>query len=142
MSALTLYSRPALSNWFDDFFDTSHFDRSGRSLTGSSWPRVDIQEEKERYVLHADLPGVDRKDLKITVENGTLTIAGEKKSEKKEKGDYAYYERSYGSFSRSFSLPDHVDANGIDATMKDGVLELSLKKTEAAKPKAIDVKIN
>ena len=83
-------------------------------------------------------------NIKITVEDGVLSISGDKKEEKREKkkGRYCYYERSYGSFYRSFGLPENVDEKDINATYKNGLLELKLKKTEKAKPKAIEVKVD
>jgi HSP20 family protein len=146
MSALVRYERPALglSGLLDEFFDDGLFGWGNREIVRTSWPRVDITENENAYRVHADVPGLAKDDIKVTVEDGVLTISGEKKAEKKErkKGEYAYYERSYGSFCRSFNLPDHVDSKNIEAHLKDGVLELTLKKTEEAKPKAIEVNVN
>lgn len=145
MSALIRFERPmsTLSTLFDDFFGTNAYESVNRQLTGTSWPKVDIEENDAGYSIHADLPGLDKEAVKITVENGTLLIEGEKKSEnKREKDRYYHLERSYGKFSRSFALPDEVDAQKISASMKNGVLELTLPKSEQAKPKSIDVKVN
>ena len=146
MSALISYQRPttSLSNLFDDFFTDNWFSRPSREVASRTWPRVDIEEEKDAYKLHADLPGLDKKDIDIKVEKGVLTISGEKNSEKsdRKKEEYSYYERSYGKFSRSFQLPEHVDESNIAASYKNGVLELTIKKTEKALPKKIEVKIN
>ena len=146
MSALLRYQRPvySLSNLFDEFLNDSYFFNSGKELSKSKWPKVDIEENKNDYKLHADLPGLDKKDIKITVEDGVLSISGDKKIDKKEKekGKYCYYERSYGSFNRSFSLPDNVDEKSIQANFKNGVLELTIKKTEKAKPKEIEIKVD
>jgi len=133
-----------LSSWLDDFFgNNSMFEALDREFTSGTWPRVDITEEDNTYVIKADIPGLDKKDISVTVENGTLRIEGEKKEElKKEKDKYFHLERTYGRFSRNFALPEEVDANGIDAKMNNGVLELRLPKTEKARPKAIEVKIN
>jgi len=144
MLSLTTYRRPAatLSDWIDSFLDTEFRSWPGRAV--ESWsPRVDIVEEKDRYRLHADLPGLTREEIKVSVENGVLSVSGERKVEKREKkdGDYQYFERSYGSFCRSFNLPDHVDANAIKANYTNGVLELELPKTEKALPKQIEVKV-
>ena len=104
-------------------------------------PRVDIVETKEHYRIDVDLPGIDAKDVSVTVEHNVLTIAGERKLEKEENRDgYVRYERSHGSFSRSFQLPEDVDAEHISATGKNGVLTVQLPKAAAAKPRAIEVK--
>ena len=146
MSALIRYKRPvySLSNLFDEFFNDGFFFNSGREVTRTKWPKVDIEENKNDYRLHADLPGLEKKDIKITVENGVLSISGEKKHDKKEKekGKYYYYERSYGAFHRNFSLPENIDEKSINANFKNGVLELIIKKTEKAKPKEIEIKVD
>ena len=145
MSALIRFERPmsTLSTLFDDFFGNNAFESVNRELTGTHWPKVDIDETDDGYSIHADLPGLDREAVKITVENGTLRIEGEKKDEnKREKGRYYHLERSYGRFCRTFALPDDIDARGISASMNNGVLELRLPKSEQAKPKTIDVKVN
>src|SRR3990172_1450847 len=96
----------------------------------SHWrPAVDIKEEDNRFLIRADIPGVDPKDIEITMEEGVLTIKGERTSEKDEKReDYRRVERSRGTFYRRFSLPDTADAEKIVATGKDGVLELVIPK--------------
>jgi len=146
MNALVRYGNPfsSLSNWLDDFFDDELYERSGRELSTTSWPRVDITETKDGYSLKADVPGMDNKDISINIENDTLIISGEKKNEheKKEKNGYYHLERSYGSFKRAFSLPDTVDKEHVEAKLSKGVLELTLKKTEAAKPKQIQVNVS
>ncbi|MDG5814303.1 Hsp20/alpha crystallin family protein [Chitinispirillales bacterium ANBcel5] len=145
MSALIRYSTPAntLADLMDDFFGESAFESAHRELTNGSWPRVDISEEDDHYLMHADLPGMDKNEVKIRVEQGTLTIEGEKKAErKKEKGKYRHLERSYGRFSRSFTLPEEIEEQRIEAKMNNGVLELKLPKNERAKRKAIEIKVN
>jgi len=109
--------------------------------TVGSWlPPVDIEEESDRVVLRAEIPGVSRDDIDVSVENGTLTLRGEKKQERKIEAENAYrLERFYGSFSRSFVLPTRINAERIKATYKDGVLEVVLPKAEEAKPKKIKV---
>ena len=105
-------------------------------------PVVDIAEEKDQYIVRAELPGVDKNDVKITVENNLLSIRGEKKIEAEKEGkNYHRVERSYGSFFRSFTLPSTVESNKIEATYSDGVLSLSIPKAVEAKPKEIEVKI-
>lgn len=112
------------------------------SMTLAQWaPLVDIAEDENEYLIKAELPGVDKKDVKVTLENGDLMISGERKSEKEEKGKtYHRVERVYGSFTRSFSLPTDADPNKIDARFKEGVLEVHVAKGEHAKPKQIEVK--
>lgn len=110
-------------------------------FTGGDWtPAVDIREEEDRYLVHADIPGVAPKDIEVSAENGMLTIKGERTHEStvEEKG-YKRIERSSGSFFRRFSLPEDADAEKITATSKDGVLELEIPKGEAAKPRRIEV---
>jgi HSP20 family protein len=145
MSALIRYETPfaTLPGLLDEVFNDGMFGWLDRDVTGTRWPRVDITEEENEYRIRADVPGVDKSSIKVSVENGLLTIRGEKKEEHKEhkKGNYAYFERSFGTFSRSFNLPDHVDEANVKALCKDGVLELTLHKTEAARPKTIEVKV-
>ena len=144
MSALIRFERPSttLSSFFDDFFGENAFESVNREFSAGAWPKVDIEETENGYAIRADLPGMDKKDVSITVENGTLRIEGEKTEEhKKEKGRYYHLERSYGRFSRSFALPEDTDMEHIVAAMNNGVLELTLPKNEAAKPKAIEVKV-
>jgi len=146
MNTLMRITRPetAMADLFDNLASDGIFSWMDRDIaTTGRWPRVDIIEHDDAYRLHADLPGLNKDDIKVTVENGVLTISGEKKEEKHEgkESNYRYYERSYGSFSRSFNLPDNIDAANVGASYKDGVLELTLRKTEAAKPKAIEVKV-
>ncbi len=116
-------------------------DTEGGSIATAQWaPAVDIKEESDRFVLHADIPGVKPEDIDVSMEDGVLTIKGEKESESKteEKG-YKRIERSYGSFYRRFSLPDTADPEGISAKSKNGVLEITIPKREAVKPKKISV---
>jgi HSP20 family protein len=105
-------------------------------------PSVDISETEGEYQIKAEIPDVRKEDVKVTLEDGVLTIQGERKHEKEEKGKkYHRIERSYGSFVRTFSLPDVIDEEKVKAEFKEGVLNLSLPKSEKAKPKAIDVKV-
>ncbi|MCK5362071.1 MAG: Hsp20/alpha crystallin family protein [Gammaproteobacteria bacterium] len=114
-------------------------DRS--SIVTSNWsPAVDIKEEDERFVLKADIPGVDPKDIDVTMEDGVLTIKGERKHESEEESEgYKRVERSYGSFYRRFSLPDTADAERVTAKGKDGVLEVFIPKQEKVQPRKIAV---
>jgi HSP20 family protein len=111
------------------------------NVVTSAWrPAVDIKEETDRFVILADLPGVDPKDIEITAENGMLTVRGERKFEKDEEQEgFRRVERVRGTFYRRFSLPDTADTNGIKARGKDGVLEITLPKHEKVQPKKITV---
>lgn len=131
---------------------TSMFSRTGarrqdggnENMTVAEWsPLVDITEDDKEYLIKAELPEVKKDAVKVTVENGILNITGERKFEKEEKGKkYHRIERSFGSFVRSFTLPDDADANKVSAECRDGVLLVHLAKSEAAKPKQIEVKVN
>lgn len=114
------------------------------SITVAEWaPLVDIIEDDKEYLIKAELPEMRKEDVKVTVENGVLTISGERKLEKEEKGKkYHRIERSYGSFVRSFSLPDDADADKVGAEFKEGVLKVHVAKSESAKPKQIEVKVS
>lgn len=105
-------------------------------------PAVDILETENELVVKADLPNVDMKDIHVEIENGTLTLKGERKFEKEEKETgYHRIERSYGSFARYFSLPDTVEADKVKAEYKNGVLTVTLPKKEIAKPRSIKVQV-
>ncbi|MBN2227052.1 MAG: Hsp20/alpha crystallin family protein [candidate division Zixibacteria bacterium] len=105
-------------------------------------PRVDIVEDKESINLHVELPGMKKDDIKVLVEDGVLRISGERKQESEIKDrNYIRAERIYGSFSRSFTLPDNVEGDNISADYKDGVLNVTLRKLEKAKPKEIAVQV-
>ena len=112
-------------------------------MTVADWsPTVDISETEAEYAIKAELPEVKKENVKVTVEDGVLTLQGERQQEKEEKGKkYHRIERSYGRFVRSFTLPDSVDESKVKAEYTDGVLHLHLPKSEKAKPKQIDVKI-
>jgi HSP20 family protein len=112
------------------------------SAADSSWtPAVDIRENDASYLIHADVPGVDPKDIEVTLEHGILTIAGERKAESESESDgYRRVERLRGRFVRSFALPDTADAEKVDAKVKDGVLEVVINKKESSKPRRIAVR--
>ena len=113
------------------------------TMTVADWiPVVDISETDAEYLIKAELPEVKKEDVKVTVQEGVLMIHGERRQEKEEKGKkYHRVERSYGSFVRSFTVPDDVDETKVRAESKDGLLHLHLPKCEKAKPKAIEVKV-
>jgi len=105
-------------------------------------PLVDVIENDREYLIKVELPEVQKKDVRVTVENGTLTIAGERKSEKEEKTRrYHRTERYFGRFERSFAMPDDADAAKVAADFKDGILQVHLAKSEKAQPKQIDVEV-
>lgn len=111
------------------------------SMATAAWaPAVDIKEESDKYVLHADLPGVKPEETDVSMEDGVLTIKGEKKTEEiTEKEGCKRVERTFGSFHRRFSLPDTANPDAISAKSKDGVLEIIIPKREAVQPKKIAV---
>lgn len=110
--------------------------RTEESMTLAQWsPSVDIGETDKEFVVKAELPEVKKEDIKVNVENGTLSISGERKVEKEEKGlKFHRVERSYGRFERTFSIPDEADADKITSEYKDGVLTVHLAKNPSAKP--------
>jgi len=113
------------------------------SLTLTEWaPVVDISEDDKEYLIKAELPEIKREEVSVKVENEVLTLSGERKMEKEEKGKkYHRIERAYGSFTRSFTLPDDADGNKVTAHFKDGVLQVCVPKNERARSKAIEVKV-
>jgi HSP20 family protein len=105
-------------------------------------PVVEVREEGDHFLVHADLPGVKKEDFSIKVQGSTLTLSGERKSEKEVKEKKAYYsERSYGSFTRTLEFPLEIQADKVKASYKDGVLEISLPKAESAKAREISVEV-
>lgn len=113
------------------------------SMAVAEWaPSVDVIEDPKEWLVKADLPEVKKEDVKVTVENGVLTITGERKIEKEEKEKkYHRIERSYGTFLRSFTLPEGADGSKVSADFKEGVLKVHLPKSEKALPKTVDVKV-
>jgi HSP20 family protein len=105
-------------------------------------PRVDIMDEKDYMSVVAELPGMNKEDVKVLVEDGVLTISGERKTEtEKNEANYLRSELSYGSFSRSFTLPDHLDTDKIAADYRNGILTVTIPKLEKAKPKEVKVEV-
>ncbi len=134
----------------DDFFD-----RLGPSMLGR-WPRVfnengtraewapaaDISESEKEYLVKAELAGVKREDVKLTIDDGLITISGERKQEKEQKDEKLHrVERFYGSFTRSFTVPDNVDQKAIRAESKDGVLYVHLPKAKVEKTSPVQIKV-
>jgi HSP20 family protein len=118
-------------------------DSGEEGFTLMEWvPPVDIAEDEKEYTIKAELPGVNKEDVRVTVEGGVLTITGERKAEKEEKDKkYHRIERNYGTFVRSFMLPEGTASDKVSAEFEDGVLRVRLPKDESAKPKSIEVKI-
>lgn len=142
-----------LITW-DSFGDLGSFQQELSSLFGrtsscnidkttSQWtPLVDIAEDDKEYLITAELPEVKKENVKVTVENGVLSITGERSFEKKENNQrYHRIERSYGNFVRSFTLPEDSDAAQVSAEFKEGVLKVHLPKSEKTKPREVEVKV-
>ncbi len=143
---VTPYQNLNLWNHFGRDFDNlmrslvSNEDEETNVATSAWMPSVDIKEEKERFVIQADIPGVDPKDIEITMEKGVLSIRGERNYETSEdRKDYKRVERVRGTFYRRFSLPETADADKISATGKHGVLEIVIPKQAVAQPRKIEV---
>ena len=131
------------SNWprFESLMPTDFFSAPLSKMTAIE-PRVDVTEDDNAYEITAEMPGVEEKDIEVTVKDNRLTLRGEKKSEREEKKkDYHMTERSYGSFQRSFLLPQDVDAGKIKAEFDKGLLTLTLPKTPESKTKERKVAI-
>ncbi len=114
------------------------------NMTVPEWsPAVDIVEDDKEYLIKVEIPEVEKDEVKVTVESGTLTISGERKSEKEEKNKkFHRIERYYGRFVRSFTIPDDVEDGKVNAEVKDGILRVHLAKSEKARPKQIEVRVN
>ncbi len=132
--------RDEIDRIFDTFLPT-RFEAEYPAAT--TWvPRVDIAETDNEVVVTTELPGVDRKDVKLSIEDNVLTISGEKKQEKETKDkNYHCVERRYGAFRRSFTLPARIQADKVKASFKDGILTINLPKVEEAKTKEIPIEI-
>jgi HSP20 family protein len=129
--------RREMDRLWDSFLEEGHVRRAGDWL-----PSIDVSETKSDLVIKAELPGMDPKDIDISMNNGFLTIKGEKKHEREEKEEnYHVVERGYGSFTRSVRLPKEVQSDKITASFKNGVLRVTLPKSEEAKKKEIKIKV-
>ena len=136
--AITRYEPWSLLNRLQRELDQGSAE--GSTATAEWAPAVDIKEEADKFVLHADIPGVKPEEIDISMEAGVLTIKGEKNTEATtEKENYKRVERTYGSFYRRFSLPDTANAEAISAASKNGVLVITIPKREAVQPKKISV---
>jgi HSP20 family protein len=135
--------RSVLSEWdrlFDEMFGwwPSRMDSDG-SLEWA--PRVDVREEKDRYTVDFELPGLEKENIQVTMENGVLNVTGERQHEADSKDEQTVRrERSYGKFSRCLRFPDDVDSEKIEAGFKNGVLRVAIPKKEEAKPRTIEIK--
>lgn len=136
---------PSLMSFPSRFFGFEPFARTTEPLSaafGGLTPKVDVSESADAYQIEAELPGMDEKDIKVMLSDGTLMIKGEKKSEREEKKkDYYLSERSYGTMQRSFQLPDSVDADKISANFAKGVLTVALPKSKEAKAKQRTIEV-
>ena len=134
--------RDRISRLFDEYF--GQFPATREEPLGRTWvPAVDIYEEKDNIIIKAELPGMKKDDLSIEVKDNVLTLSGERKHEEEtKKENFHRIERSYGKFSRSFTLPDSVKVDKVKANYKDGVLEISLPKATEARAKAIPIKVD
>jgi HSP20 family protein len=133
-----------LWNRMDQMFGQPLLAAQGEGVTETAWwPRVDITEDEKEYLVKAELPGVKKEEIKVTVRDGNLTLSGERKAEKEEKGRrYHRLERTYGSFERSFTLPGNAEAANITSEFKEGVLSVHLPKVPGATARAIEVKVS
>ncbi len=128
-----------MGDLFSRFFED--WPLAGLSGTGTSFPALDIAERGDAVVVQAEIPGMNREDLDISVQDNHLTLSGEKKeSEEHTEGQYYHSERRYGTFRREIPLPAGVDADKVEATYRDGILTVTLPKSEEAKPRRIEIK--
>ncbi len=132
-----------MNQLFDNFFGGRVPRRWLKAEEGLWTPNVDVSETKDEIVVTAEMPGMKKEDIKLSVQDNVITLSGEKKSEE-EKKDANFYrlERSFGSFCRSFTLPTPVEAEKIKANFKDGILKVTLPKSEKVKPKEIPINIS
>lgn len=160
-NVMAIIKRNDTNNWMDfqnemkTMFDRFFSDednplalmRNGERVSDVNWsPRVDISENENNFFIHAELPGMNKDDISVNIDNGVLTIEGEREHKTEDKEDkngrkFHRVERSYGKFQRSFRLPNTVEQSKIEASFNDGVLDLTIPKAEEAKPKQIEVKV-
>lgn len=139
--ALVRWERPSLLSPMERLFEDVLAEREGEGLLGTWNPRVNMYEKGDELVVEAELPGVKKEDIEVRLEDRQLILRGECKEEKETKDDDFYRrERRYGSFTRSLALPSTVAADKVEASYKDGILRLTLPKTEEAKGKQILIK--
>ncbi len=143
-----LVSYEPLDGFFDIREDFDNLTRdflrgfSGLASSRETYPLANVKEDDKRYTITVETPGIDRKDLKITIKGNRLLLEGEKKEETREEGEsYLRVERSYGNFCRTFSFASELDTKKVNAEFKDGILTVTLPKTEKEKTKEIDIKV-
>ena len=128
---------------FNDLFDDNLGRAPARPSARQWYPAVDVLESKEAYLIRAELPGMKRDEIKVEVKDGNLVLSGETKTEKPADGvEYRHVERVAAKFWRSFSLPETANPNGIEASYKDGILEVSVPKAPEAKPRQIEISVH
>jgi HSP20 family protein len=129
---------------FEPFFGSPFFGRfEDDALKSGTWaPAVDVAEEADKIFVKVEVPGINEKDLKVTFEDGLLTVSGERQFERKDERNYHRIERTYGSFVRTFTLPRNIDGSKIAASYVNGVLELEIPKREDAKPRQIQISVD
>lgn len=136
MALVKFRNKDMFPSIFNDFFDRDLFDLTNTSFMNSTLPAVNIKESKDDYLVEVAVPGMNKEDFKIELENNFLVISSEKEDKKEEEGkEFTRREFSYQSFKRSFSLPKTIDEGKIKANYKDGVLKITLPKKEEAKEK-------
>jgi HSP20 family protein len=130
-------NREPFSRFFENFFNEAQ----GEEVSNRTWvPPVDIQETADGYRLQAELPGLTRDDINITLENNVLRLSGERKFERDaKKENFQRIERTYGAFTRAFALPQQVNSEGVQAAFENGVLTINVPKAEQAKPRKIEI---
>jgi len=132
--------RTLQARFFEPFFGRFNFLED--ELKSGTWaPAVDVAEEKDKILVRVEVPGMNENDLKVKFEDGLLTVSGERQFERREDRNYHRIERTYGNFTRTFSLPRTVDASAISAQYRDGILEIDIPKREDAQPKQIQINV-
>ncbi|MFW6253865.1 MAG: Hsp20/alpha crystallin family protein [Chitinivibrionales bacterium] len=131
----------AFRSMLDEYLNEGSFKLTDRDFSGTIWPRVDVSEDDAAFYIRADLPGLAKEDIDVSVEGNVLSISGEKKEElpHEERKYFTHHERRYGTFLRSFTLPEHADPGDIEAHYSNGVLELRIKKTAHERSKHVDI---
>ena len=141
MTFITRSTNPLMqARFFEPFFGRFNF-LEDETKSGVWAPPVDVAEEKDKIFVRVEVPGMKESDLKVSFEDGLLTVSGERQFERKDDRNYHRIERTYGTFTRTFSLPRTVDANSIAAHYRDGILEIEIPKLEEAKPKQIQINV-
>jgi len=141
MTFITRSTNPLIqARFFEPFFGRFNF-LEDETKSGVWAPPVDVAEEKDKIFVRVEVPGMNESDLKVSFEDGLLTVSGERQFERKDDRNYHRIERTYGSFTRTFSLPRTVDATAISANYRDGILEIEIPKLEEAKPKQIQINV-